>query len=115
MAKHHCHLFAVHYKNSTGLFPPDRTKAAKDTAASGYAKTKGAASGAADYASETAETVKDTAKEAAANAAAFINSYLTWGESKAKETKDTTAKSIQVGQAVSPFSLQAAMQCSGHT
>lgn len=40
--------------------------------------------------------MKDTAADAASQAYAFIHSYLTWGEGKAKESKDATSKSIQV-------------------
>ena len=72
----------------------------KDKAAQGYKATgeaaKGAAKGASDYASDTAHSVKDTAADAASSVSAFIQKYLTWGESKAKDTQDITAKSIQV-------------------
>lgn len=73
-----------------------RSEAAQDAASKGYKKGKNVASDAADYASETAESAKETAADAASQAAAFINSYLRWGESKAKESKDSTSKSIQV-------------------
>jgi hypothetical protein len=95
-----------------------RSKAAKDAAASGYAKTKSAASDVADqateaaasgyvkgksaagdaaeYASETATSVKDGAADAASSAYSFISSYLSWGQRKATENKDSAAKSIQV-------------------
>ena len=72
----------------------------KDKAAKGYKATgdaaKGAAKGASDYASDTAQSVKDSAADAASSVSAFIQKYLTWGESKAKDTQDITAKSIQV-------------------
>ncbi len=73
-----------------------RSKTAQENAAAGYKKGKGAASDAANYASETAESVKDSAADAASQAYAFLQSYLTWGESKAKESKAATSKSIQV-------------------
>ena len=73
-----------------------RSQAAQENAAAGYKKGKGAASDAASYASETAESVKDSAADAASQAYAFIQTYLSWGESKAKESKDATSKSIQV-------------------
>lgn len=68
----------------------------KDKAAQGYKATGEAAKGASDYASDTAHSVKDTAADAASSVSAFIQKYLTWGESKAKHTQDITAKSIQV-------------------
>ena len=49
-----------------------------------------------DTAVDATETVKDTAADVASKAYDFISTYLTWGEQKAKESKTTTAQSIQV-------------------
>lgn len=57
---------------------------------------KDKASDAADYAYDTAESVKDSAVDAANKVSEVVQTYLTWGEAKAKESKDSTAKSIQV-------------------
>ena len=58
-----------------------------------------------DAASDATETVKDAAADAANKISEVVNSYLTWGEQKTKETQASTSRSIQVTAPASVFFL----------
>lgn len=57
---------------------------------------KDKAGDAADYAYDAAGNLKESAKDAANKISEVVQSYLTWGNEKAQESADSTAKSIKV-------------------